>query len=1186
MDIVFGELSNQALRGALLGDSGTAISPSKVGLSEIDIDDWWCALSLMKLMLWNFPAGKEVFDACCGMTLCTRTILPLISASSTVDCELASALLNFLLDLSCSNGSFSEPMRPFAAFAPFSSPLSHAQSQSEIPCSPPSNGDDTIKVVVSRIVAQNKSIVACSNVNISKLCPLYFARSTTLSQIYACMIPQYAFPFSKEVLESANTMPTTLARARSLTGSDVDGLNYVKYKQSFDHHSVTQIGMEFDFADDISNGRGSFSLGSVPHVYSMSNLHTPTPSLVGEALTNRSIADENVHKVSLKEENDSVLLGTEHVALIDGLQWGLCHCGGLLLKVMYELLLAKVTHRDALHPPVAISHNIYLKSNETRASSNQISLHKTAVEQCLQIFLPAFTSDKTFAQKSKYTPHYSRIAIRNAECAQILFALALVLQGEVQMELLTSISTIVDSNPFNAALINRCEIGMSLIHFSKTSTERARNGFCHIFSQLLDHNISEVVLRSILRVAGTVYEFNIIELLSQYPLIPSGGMRQYVTDSETELDDAGCQMLYVLGLAVERPSPTVYVSFNQSSPFSSYLKFPSIEKIPQPKVGFSIFSWVRLGSIGNAPISTFMQLCVQSPTKEFKFDSIHSTIDVFFRCIHKTKVDHDSDIGNRNGNKSKRILQLCLSFRKGIDQVEESTESKLNQVFERDPADGTGAFDQVLGNALVKYLVPDVVVDFDWVELGNWHLLAITISAEGVQCYIDGEEKKCLFWSALGYVAHSISSLALSCPYPESLINSCYTELGKDEKLQITVGGILAEKYSYLSGIQYLSSQFSKNIDGSQDVKLSRELEVMQSFSNLVSGFSGFVGDLVLVENMPDSSVLRSLYRRGPNISLGSSFALNKLLLNFTPSNSAVTKLHSEEDVWKMVYPEDHVRGRRAFDFTNIDDESAHPKGPRRVSRSLSPTSPRFTDNSINRRSLSPNEDRNTEQAQQSTSLVSDLFTMFSAPVPVKDVLKLSTQTSSSATILYGSSKIHKITHLHEAFSRFGGLELWYPLLVIDRPHQVAALRILASVISSFQNAYDDFLSKSIEKVILYCLYTTPHLCSMSSMQVLFDLATKNIVMSDNMPHDSSLQHPEKISRIIFLQILVNIAVCSPRRIQLARNTIDWLIDLCDDSIENSKKVLDTFGVTPFLIILSLWSVTDVVQDLIGRAHV
>lgn len=137
-------------------------------------------------------------------------------------------------------------------------------------------------------------------------------------------------------------------------------------------------------------------------------------------------------------------------------------------------------------------------------------------------------------------------------------------------------------------------------------------------------------------------------------------------------------------------------------------------------------------------------------------------------------------------------------------------------------------------------------------------------------------------------------------------------------------------------------------------------------------------------------------------------------------------------------------------------------------------------------------------------------------------------------------------------------------------------MQIIASIIAASQVAQGEEHLLDIADVILYCLHSTPDVVSQSSMQVLFDLTSSPRGTFTRSAPSSKI--PERIRRVEYLMLSVHVAVASPKRVQLANSTLEWLIELCDESIDNISKILKHFELTPFLIILSLWSTCRGIQ--------
>ena len=63
------------------------------------------------------------------------------------------------------------------------------------------------------------------------------------------------------------------------------------------------------------------------------------------------------------------------------------------------------------------------------------------------------------------------------------------------------------------------------------------------------------------------------------------------------------------------------------------------------------------------------------------------------------------------------------------------------------------------------------------------------------------------------------------------------------------------------------------------------------------------------------------------------------------------------------------------------------------------------------------------------------------------------------------------------------------------------------------------------------------------------------------------------ITSASMLSLLCDISLSSIQNVQIARVTVDWLRGICDDVCRNNEMVMKTLGVTPFLILLSLWGI-------------
>lgn len=458
------------------------------------------------------------------------------------------------------------------------------------------------------------------------------------------------------------------------------------------------------------------------------------------------------------------------------------------------------------------------------------------------------------------------------------------------------------------------------------------------------------------------------------------------------------------------------------------------------------------------------------------------------------------------------------------------------------------------------------------------------------------------------------------------------------------LGGIIHEQYAYMDSMQSLmilagrcnvgTKVESDSAHREEEERLRREVDLLQSYAELVRGLSGYVGGLLLLAGTPETKAIRAAHLKGlqacnnaadmgalfasPSISSSTQHTV-KTLCVFVPqacksggTSPGWTSNSSGNNGRRSSGPDQQAHMRAGGTSARADNAnslqlSSHLEEPvrgRQSSEGIGRGSPRLS------RSLSPNSARRhvstslqtqtpihtrrggdlslgraaserhlqsvratADERQEPTSLVSDILTMFAG----RD-----SSLANNNVYIEGSVLIRSANNLSEDICSFarGGLRVWFPLLILDAPRQVATLRILACLITSSARVYSEFESAGVSSVVLYCLYVTPLLSSEASLQVLFDLA---VTVQSPMLHHVSSQHQvrsESIQRADFLRLSVDVATASPCNIQLAMCTVEWLIGVCDDSLENVGKVLEAVGVVPFLIMLSLWRQCEDMQLL------
>eukprot|EP01032_Pedospumella_encystans_P031598 gene31598-35675_t len=349
-------------------------------------------------------------------------------------------------------------------------------------------------------------------------------------------------------------------------------------------------------------------------------------------------------------------------------------------------------------------------------------------------------------------------------------------------------------------------------------------------------------------------------------------------------DSADCKsLLFVMGRTAERVGPESFLHFDLGSPFTSRVELPPISSLPVPTVagstasnGVTVCSWVRLGSLADAPTCSFLQL---------HSDTTDLLVDAYFRVVYKLtpKVERsNTESSGSNASTgpahqiSKRVVQLCLSFGKSTTSevacfengvpvaaiaAHPAPPSPTQTSFSKFWADHSHAEDDqatkqshwrlavdqfcyphkdsagldadlpdqphelhdaaaVLANTLCHFALPDAIVEFDWSEMGDWHLLMLGLSAEQVTCSVDSVARPVLHWSPLGYQYDSFSAAikqstddsipvlkdpsavgASSAPPVEPLqvreIGHHVMDFSKALPVMVTVGGLRHEQPAY-----------------------------------------------------------------------------------------------------------------------------------------------------------------------------------------------------------------------------------------------------------------------------------------------------------------------------------------------------------------------------------------------------
>lgn len=209
----------------------------------------------------------------------------------------------------------------------------------------------------------------------------------------------------------------------------------------------------------------------------------------------------------------------------------------------------------------------------------------------------------------------------------------------------------------------------------------------------------------------------------------------------------------------------------------------------------------------------------------------------------------------------------------------------------------------VLTDAITRFSIPDVIVDFDWSEMGDWHLLNLSFgqltekNEKGlVTCSVDGLEQNILYWTPLGYqfdsksrkrkmafksqnnasnfdVDDNMNDNKISPLSDDLLITSIFpysslANISKENPLSISVGGLSYENQYYKRIIDSQDSLYNSiiSIEDNIDSMSNKYNKLIRYFESIVVGFNGSIGDYSIIEGSPDLSQLYTCVKEGPSV--------------------------------------------------------------------------------------------------------------------------------------------------------------------------------------------------------------------------------------------------------------------------------------------------------------------------------
>merc|ERR1711871_51254 len=336
--------------------------------------------------------------------------------------------------------------------------------------------------------------------------------------------------------------------------------------------------------------------------------------------------------------------------------------------------------------------------------------------------------------------------------------------------------------------------------------------------------------------------------------------------------------------------PSSYVHFSQAADaFHTRIIPPPISQLPPAKVGMTIMAWIRVGHVGDLPISSFVEFNSVLSKDPMTSSSANGrkTTHLFFRSAYKIasntpydkletgsitsgvsnllKPEDDNDINVIDVENTKKVLHLCIStFTPSMSLP-------------------------VTSETLASLMVPHIVIEYDWEESDrNWKLLTLTFSESmggGVSCSVNDIPRRVRQWAPLGY-----TDLTDDPHSRTELCNKLYPGLSHASS-EVTIGGLNGENELYTHRIEALTEWTKQAYTGIGDKESDElhmiELLTLQCFKNLVGGFSGDISELIVMEGaFNDDADIMKLYEEGPSVPLPrkSTVGTGKCLLVMSPN--------------------------------------------------------------------------------------------------------------------------------------------------------------------------------------------------------------------------------------------------------------------------------------------------------------
>ena len=1107
VELCFGDACKPALKSFLFHTTSTNDkSKSNNSFSKLDAEEWWGAFTALAQLIVGSDEAKDALSRPIDVYVIIRALLPIAKSSTS-----PAALTLFMLDLCVCRGSVVATGRPYFAcgkLPPFSNNMHSPHGFSTGSLFGQGDDSDTLissasaECFIKPCLIDTLGPLICDSYEVQEtllaaLSPVYYLRGRMGYFVTSCTNPTLLHDYWR--LRPLKSRGSDKGSHSKIPTADVTGMHASELRQQCGEHydcSCRDDNIEETGSQPAASESSNVLACSTPMRHDAYHQHRQLDSGdMSQPDFIRNTQPQPQASTGVDSQDDSSLAnnpthGLFYSPIFPALGWALSSKYSLILSSISELLRSRGSG-------MKVFEQLTGKSEQSNSNSKNVGgSFRSGPGSYLSTFIPPGGPAEG---RIIWQPPFSRIQIRANESVDILVAMSMLLTGHAQRIVLSSLSHLLEGNPANAAMLLRCGVDRSLTKLLFIIDEKQRNAFSHILSQILRYDIDGITAHMLVHGArhiNGVYEdaVDVIQAVnipvtgisvrkpvlskSIYNPVPNAstgtpGLQSQrhvsgIDSSSYAMDYVGRLMLFILGRTAEREAPESFFHFAHGDPFRDIMLLPPIERVPPAKIGITVNMWLRLGTFADVPFSTLFQLSNRNNNTVITSEKI--AIDVYFRVILRIPATGADDIKSvtsgvtsmpgdfgQSDEICKKVLQLCISHR-NLSNVSVRPENEDNRLTDRQN-------DILFIAPWVAFTVPDAVVEFDWSELGDWHLLSLSFGGDGFRCWVDGIPRVVHHWSPLGYREDSWLSSGGS---GKEGINSAYIPATKDIPLIISLGGMsVGEELVSIATDRLVTLEKKcreENKDNNaRDVQLQNELILLQTFYALIKGFSGAIGEMIVIEGVPDCLQLQMCVAAGARKGI-SCLTGNKTIIKISPSEipldpvSAATSNHRPSSTSSSSL---HLeRGRTSVIVSHLVDDERLQYGykiKRRLSRSLSPntvggrsesanaTSPVPSAGLENKTTVPPNSpagavtarSRNVAESKatvgvQGGSLVSDILTMFAGTSKEDGSAK---SGADERLALYGVVQVHhtKLISDKDVLSKVGGLKIWYPLLVMDR---------------------------------------------------------------------------------------------------------------------------------------------------------